>query len=67
VTRHGLRLIEQEQAEDVARLEALRNAVAVGIAEIEAGHYREFDSAETLRDYISKLAKEALADREPDA
>lgn len=61
VIRHGLRLVEQEQAEDAARLEALRDAVAVGIAEIEAGHYREFDSADTLRQYLSTIAEEAIA------
>ena len=61
VIRHGLRLVEQKQAEDAARLEALREAVAVGIAEIEAGRYREFDSAETLRQYLSTVAEEAIA------
>lgn len=65
VIRHGLRLVEQKQAEDAARLEALRDAVAVGIAEIEAGHYRKFDSAETLRQYFSTIAEEAIAAAPP--
>ena len=65
VIRHGLRLVEQEQAEDAARLQALRDAVAVGIAEIEAGRYREFASTETLRQYLSTVADEAIAAAPP--
>ena len=63
VIRHGLRLVEQEQAEDAARLEALREAVAVGVADIEAGHFREFDATEPLLQYLSSIAEEAIADR----
>lgn len=37
VVREGLRLLEQRQAEDVLKLEALRAAVAVGMQDMEAG------------------------------
>lgn len=62
VIRHGLRLVEQEQAEDAARLEALREAIAVGIADIEAGRFRTFDSTEPLLEHFSALAEEVLAE-----
>ncbi|MEW5892313.1 MAG: type II toxin-antitoxin system ParD family antitoxin [Pseudomonadota bacterium] len=37
VLREGLRLVEQREAEDAIRLEALRAAAGAGIADIEAG------------------------------
>ena len=60
VMREGLRLIERREAEDEVRLKALREAAEVGIADIAAGRYRVFDSAEGLRKYLSELAAETL-------
>ena len=37
VVREGLRLLEQRQAEERAKLEALRAAIQVGIDDMEAG------------------------------
>ena len=37
VVREGLRLLEQRQAEDAAKLEALRAAVQVGVDDLQAG------------------------------
>ncbi len=66
VMREGLRLIERREAEDEVRLKALREAAEVGIADIAAGRYRVFDSAEGLREYLSGLAAETLNSRVPD-
>lgn len=44
-------------AEQAARLAALREAVAVGIADIEAGRYTEFRDAKSLRTHIDAIAK----------
>ena len=63
VVREGLRLIERRETEDEVRLKALREAVAVGIADIGAGRFREFDTTEALRDRLSAAATEALAGR----
>ena len=49
VLRDGLRLVEQREAEDAYRLEALRSAVNVGTADIEAGRFKTFDSKKSLR------------------
>lgn len=66
VMREGLRLIERREAEDEVRLKALREAAEVGIADIAAGRYRVFDSAEGLREYLSGLVAETLNSRVPD-
>lgn len=39
VVRAGLRLLEQREAEDAAKLQALREAVQLGIDQVERGEY----------------------------
>ncbi len=58
VLRDGLRLIEQREAEDAAKLEALRDAAQVGWRDLEAGRYREV-SQTGLADYVSELGQRA--------
>jgi antitoxin ParD1/3/4 len=60
VLRDGLRLVEAREAEREARLAALREAVDVGIADIEAGRFREFASAEALGRHLDRLSSRAL-------
>ncbi len=60
VMRAGLRLVERQETEEEIRLEAMREAVDAGIADITAGRYRVFDTADALRDGLSALADEAL-------
>ncbi len=62
VLREGLRLIEQREVEDSARLEALRKAVRVGSADFEAGRYATFDSSESLEAHLQSVAANAIAD-----
>jgi antitoxin ParD1/3/4 len=45
----GLRPPEKREAEDADRLEALRSAVAMSIEDIEAGHFKTFDSSDAPR------------------
>ena len=47
---------------DEARLQALREAADVGIADIEAGRFRTFDTPESLRRHLSQLAEDAITD-----
>ncbi len=65
VIREGLRLIERREIEDDARLSALREAVVNGATDIDEGRYRDFNTTESLRDHLSAMANEALADRLP--
>ena len=48
VLRDGLRLIESREAEEKARLKALREAARIGVADIEAGRFRSFDTPAAL-------------------
>jgi len=63
VLREGLRLVEQKEAEARARLKALREAAREGIADLEAGRYRSFDSKAALRAHFRGLADEVLGAR----
>ncbi len=62
VLREGLRLVERRESEDRARLKALREAADTGVADMAAGRYRTFDTADALEDHLSALSREALAD-----
>ena len=63
VLREGLRLVQAREAEQAARLAALREAVAVGVADIEAGRYTEFNDAASLRAHINGISQRVLAKR----
>jgi len=61
VLREGLRLVERRESEDAMRLVALREAVRVGVADIEGGKYTSFDSSLELGRHLDTLATEALS------
>ena len=63
VLRKGLRLIGDRDATQKAKLKALREAAQVGIDDIEAGRYHEFDTPEALRKYLKTLAQDAIGGR----
>lgn len=52
--------MEYREEEDELRLAALREAAEAGIADIEAGRSRVFESGAELREYLSLLTAEAL-------
>ena len=62
VLRDGLRMVEQRHLEDAARLDALRNAVDVGIAAVERGDFKEFADPDALRGHFDKIADKIIAD-----
>ena len=61
VLRDGLRLVEQRAAEDASKLKALRAAARVGIAALERGDSREFETAEDLRAYLNVLSEKIIS------
>lgn len=65
VLREGLRLVESKEAEDAAKLTALKEAAAVGIADLEAGRSHRFQSYEEMEAYLSAVTDAAL-DRKQD-
>ncbi|MFN0074253.1 MAG: hypothetical protein ACKVVP_22455 [Chloroflexota bacterium] len=63
VLRDGLRLLEQRDAEDTARIIGLRQAVATELNDIDSGYFREFADFPTLANYLAELSEQALKDR----
>jgi antitoxin ParD1/3/4 len=61
VVREGLRLLEQRQAEDRAKLEWLRGAVQESIDSLDRGEGETFDSMDDLAAHIRQIGKEASA------
>ena len=61
VLREGIRLIEERDKEQAAKLAALRAAVQVGIDELDRGEYREFTDTKSLSKFMKKLTKDAIS------
>lgn len=61
VVREGLRLLEQREQEDKAKLKWLRAAVKEGIEDIERGDYTTLRSGLQIRDFLRELREEASA------
>ena len=60
VLREGLRMVERRETEESARLTALRDAVNIGITDIEAGRFRAFDTPEGIDRHLSVLARDVI-------
>lgn len=63
VLREGLRLVEGREAEDKARLKALREAARLGVADMEEGRFRSFKSPDAIRGHLHGIADEAIPGR----
>ena len=62
VVREGLRLLEQRELRDKAKLEWLRGAVKEGVDQLDRGEGLEFDTMDDLCTYIDQLAYEVSAE-----
>lgn len=61
VMREGLRLVQDKEERTKAQLRALREAARVGIADIENGRYRTFQSTSDLDRHLGAIRDKALA------
>jgi antitoxin ParD1/3/4 len=61
VLRDGLRLVEDREAREVAKLARLREAIRLGEADFEEGRYQEFESADALARYLRELSERVIA------
>jgi antitoxin ParD1/3/4 len=61
VLREGLRLIEQREAEDRARLKVLRKAAADGFSALDRGEFKEFESFDDLQTYLIGLSDKVIS------
>lgn len=57
VLREGLRLVESREAEDALKLQALREAVNIGITAMERGDYTEFSDSESIKAHVKALGR----------
>ncbi len=61
VVRAGLRLLERQDAEDAAKLEALRASVREGIHAYERGDYVAMNAPEDIDRFFDEIAAEGNA------
>src|SRR5258708_2244630 len=62
VVREGLRLLEQREQEDKAKIEWLRRAAKEGFDELDRGEGIEFESMDDLAAYIDQIGGEVSAE-----
>lgn len=62
IVREGLRVLEQREKEEEAKLEWLRQAAQEGFDEIDRGESTELRSTERLNRHIDRIGKEASAE-----
>ncbi len=60
VMREGLRLLEQNAAEDAAKLAALKIAAKQGLAAVEAGDVQSFADTTALKRHLDGVAAKAV-------
>ncbi|WP_341962560.1 type II toxin-antitoxin system ParD family antitoxin [Pseudomonas sp. RC10] len=65
VLREGLRLLEKREAEEAAKLEALRQATSLGIMDLENGRFVEVsgDELDGLLDDIGNQVSGSVGDK----
>ena len=62
VVREGLRLLEQRELEDKAKLKWLRAAAKEGFDDIERGDYVTLRSDRDIEEFMRKVGEEASAE-----
>jgi antitoxin ParD1/3/4 len=61
VLREGLRLVEQRESEDSAKLEILRRAAEAGFGALDRGDFKEFDSIEDIQAHLHDLSEKIIS------
>jgi antitoxin ParD1/3/4 len=62
VVREGLRLLEQREQEDQAKIEWLRAAAKEGFDQLDRGEGIEFESMDDFDAYIDQIREEVSAE-----
>jgi antitoxin ParD1/3/4 len=58
IVREGLRLLEQREREDEAKIEWLRSAAREGFDQLDSGDSMDFNSVDDLVSYIEQVGAE---------
>ena len=61
VMREGLRLVENREIEEATKLQALRQAAALGVSALERGEFTEFADASALVAHLNDVADRIVA------
>ena len=61
VLRDGLRLVELREVEENAKLAVLREAARVGVAALDRGEFKEFETIEDLQAYLNDLSEKVIS------
>lgn len=61
VLREGLRLVEQREAEDAARVRVLREAANAGFSALDRGEFKEFASIDDLQTYLNAVSDRIIS------
>lgn len=61
VLREGLRLIQQREKEQSIRLQALREAITVGIEDIENGRYTALIGSSSVREHVMAIRQKVAS------
>jgi antitoxin ParD1/3/4 len=61
VLREGLRLVEEREADETVRLNALRDAAAAGFASVDRGEFKQFDSIDDLQAYLRDVSEKIIS------
>jgi antitoxin ParD1/3/4 len=62
VVREGLRLLEQREQEDKAKLEWLRAAAKEGFDAIDRGDFVSLNSEKEIKDFLREIGEEVSAE-----
>ena len=62
VVREGLRLLEQRQKEDKAKIQRLRAAAKVGFDAIDRGDYITLNSEEALDAFLDQISEDVSSE-----
>ena len=60
VLREGLRLVEQREAEDAAKLKVLRKSAAAGFGALDRREFKEFNSIDDLDAYLNAISERSF-------
>jgi antitoxin ParD1/3/4 len=61
VLREGLRLVERREAQEMGKLEAMREAARLGFGALDRGEFKEFDDVGNLERYLNDLSENVIS------